>query len=99
MYVKDGIAYAGEQTPTIAVKSARPLDGYKLWVRFNTNEVKIFDFAPLLDFPCYAPLRDKTVFDRVYVDFGCTVWNDGEIDIAPERLYSDGVAVQDDKSA
>jgi hypothetical protein len=89
----------GEQMPAIAVKSVRPLNEYKLWVRFNKNEVKIFDFSPLLDFPCYAPLRDKAVFDSVYVDFGCTVWNDGEIDIAPERLYSDGITVNENKSA
>lgn len=98
MYIKDGIAYAGAQTPAIAVKSVRPLDGYKLWVRFNTNEVKIFDFSPLLDFPCYE-LRDKTVFDSVYVDFGCTVWNDGEIDIAPERIYTEGADVKVNRSA
>lgn len=99
MYVIDGIAYAGEKAPAIKVKSVRPLDGYKLWLRFNTDEEKVFDFSPLLAFPAYAPLKEKAVFDRAYVDFGTVVWNDGDIDIAPERLYADGIAVQDNKSA
>jgi len=94
MYIDDGIAYAGRKTPPIEVRSVRPLDGYQLWVRFNTDEIKIFDFAPLLGFPCYRQLNDKTVFDGVYVDFGIAVWNGGDIDISPERLYRDGVPLQ-----
>lgn len=59
MYIIDGIAYAGEAEKPISVKSVRPLDDYKLWIRFTTNEVKVFDFTQLLDFPAYAPLKDK----------------------------------------
>ena len=92
MYIKDGIAYAGEQAPAIKVCGVRPLDDFKLWVRFNTGEAKVFDFGPLLDKPAFAPLADKTVFDAVYIDYGVTVWNDGDIDIAPEALYENGVA-------
>ena len=99
MYIADGIAYAGEQSPAIKVKSVRSLGDYKLWVRFTTNEEKVFDFTPLLDAPCYQPLKEKGVFDGVYVDFGVAVWNDGEIDIAPESLYAKGVPVKDTATA
>lgn len=99
MYVIDGIAYAGEQTSPIKVKSVRPLDGHKLWIRFNTNEKKVFDFTPLLSFPAYKPLKDESVFRGAYVDFGTVVWNDGDIDIAPEQLYTKGVTVEDNKTA
>ena len=92
MYIKDGIAYAGEQAPAIKVSGVRPLDDFRLWVRFNTGEAKVSDLKPLLDTPAFAPLADKAVFDGVYIDYGVTVWNDGEIDIAPEALYKDGVA-------
>jgi hypothetical protein len=94
MYIIDGIAYAGEKTPTIQVKSVRPLKDYKLWLRFNTNEEKIFDFSPLLGMPVFAPLKDKALFDGVYVDFGVPTWMDGEIDLAPEKLYAEGIVVQ-----
>ena len=53
---------------------------------------KIFDFKPFLDYPAFAPLADKDVFRAVYIDYGVTVWNDGNIDIAPETLYREGTA-------
>lgn len=92
MYIKDGIAYAGEPEKTINVKSIRPLDDFKLWVRFNNDETKVFDFVPLLTSPAFTPLQNKSVFDKAYVDYGVVVWNNGAIDIAPETLYEGGVA-------
>jgi len=93
MYILNGIAYAGEQSPEIRVSGVRPLDNHKLWVRFNTGEVKVFDFTPLLDASCFAPLKDEAIFKQVYIDYGVTVWQDGDIDIAPEKLYEEGIAV------
>ena len=93
MYVKDGIVYAGEHKPIIKVISVRPLDDYKLWIRFANGDIKKFDFTPLLDELAFKKLKDKEVFKSVYVDFGCTVWNDGDIDIAPEYLFEKGVII------
>ena len=94
MYVIDGIAYAGDQKPAIKVSGVRPLGGHKLWLRFNTGETKVFDFTPLLSAPAFSPLRDPLVFSGVYIDYGVTVWRDGEIDIAPEYLYENAVAIE-----
>lgn len=91
MYIVDGIAYAGEQTKPVRVRAVRPLEDYKVLITFTDGERKIFDFAPLLDMPCYQPLKDKAIFSAVYVEFGTLVWNDGEIDIAPETLLAEGV--------
>lgn len=91
MYISNGIAYAGEPAPVLKVSGVRPLDDFRLWVRFNTGEAKIFDFKPLLEKPAFAPLSDTSIFNGVYIDYGVTVWNDGDIDIAPEALYKDGV--------
>ena len=95
MYVKNGVVYAGQPQQPIKVSGVRPLGGYKLWVRFSTGEAKIFDCSSLLDTPAFAPLRDEEVFRGVYIDYGVTVWKDGEIDLAPEYLYEKGVLVQD----
>ncbi len=92
MYIKNGIAYAGEQKQPLKISGVRPLEDYKLWVRFSTDEAKVFDFSPLLTAPAFAPLQDKNVFNAVYIDYGCTCWNDGNIDIAPEYLYEHGIA-------
>ena len=91
MYVKDGIAYAEHPAVPIKVWGVRPLADFKLWVRFNTGEAKVVDFKELLNDACFQPLRDPEVFRDVYIDYGCPVWKDGEIDIAPEYLYKKGV--------
>lgn len=87
MYIKDGIAYAGEQKPPLQITGVRALPDYQLWVRFNTGEAKVFDFKPHLNAPCFLPLKDANTFQEVYIDYGCPVWMDGDIDIAPEYLY------------
>ena len=87
MYIVDGIAYAGDQKPEIKVCGIRPLEGHKLWLRFNTGEAKIFDFMPLLEYEAFKPLADVKEFMGVYIDYGIPVWKDGEIDIDPQYLY------------
>ena len=91
MYVQNGIAYAGEPALEIKVCGIRPLENHRLWVRFNNGEAKIFDFSPLLSLPAFRPLQDEKTFREVYIDYGVPVWNDGDIDIAPETLYEQGV--------
>lgn len=92
MYIKDGIAYAGEQPHVIVVRGVRPMDDYKLWVRFSNGEAKVCDIKPLLYSPAFAPLKAETTFREVYIDYGTTVWMDGDIDIAPEYLFENGIA-------
>lgn len=99
MYVINGIAYAGEQSPMLKVCGVRPLDDHKLWIRFNNGEAKIFDFKPLLSSPAFAPLSDINVFKGVYIDYGVTVWNDGDIDISPETLYQNSIPLNEEIGA
>lgn len=93
MYIVNGIAYAGEKTIILHVIGVRALNDFCLWVRFNNNEVKIFDFKPLLKTPAFASLADPDIFNSVYIDYGIPTWNDGKIDIAPEMLYKNGESV------
>ena len=95
MFIKDGIAYAGEKTPIIKVSGIRPMDNHLLWIRFNTGEAKVFDLKPLLDTPAFAPLKDESLFRGVYIDYGVAVWMDGDIDIAPEYLYQNSIAYEE----
>ena len=95
MFIKDGIAYAGEKTPVIKVSGIRPMENHLLWIRFNTGEAKVFDLKPLLDTPAFAPLKDESLFRGVYIDYGITVWMDGDIDIAPEYLYQNSITYEE----
>lgn len=65
MYVVNGIAYVGEPDPVLKVNGVRPMNDFKLRVRFSTGEAKIFDFKPFFNTPAFAPLADKNVFDEV----------------------------------
>lgn len=102
MYIRNDIAYAGYETAVVPqpvkVCGVRPLDNYKLWLRFQNGETKIFDFDELLSCLAFVPLKNKRVFDSVYIDYGTVVWNDGEIDIAPEYLYDNGKPVGDEEA-
>ena len=96
MYIKDGIAYAGEQKSSLTISGARPMQDYLLWVRFSTGEERNYDCKPLLSRSGFAALKDTEVFNSVYIDYGVTVWCDGEIDISPNELYTNGAKADKD---
>lgn len=99
MYIKNGIAFAGEQKQPLKINGVRPLDNFLLWVRFNNGEEKTVDFKHLLNDRAFSPLKDLSVWNGVYIDYGCTVWKDGEIDIAPEYLYENGISLRGAENA
>ena len=99
MYIREGIVYADDPKPVIKICGVRPLADYKIWLRFTTGEAKVFDFKPFLSKPAFEPLKDEKVFKSVYIDYGITVWNDGDIDIAPEFLYENSISAGDDRIA
>ena len=94
MYIIDGIAYAGEMKPALKVSGISPLSDYRLWVRFNTGEAKVYDCKPLLEKAGFAPLNDIAVFNGVYIDYGIAVWLNGDIDISPNELYENGIIAE-----
>ena len=95
----NGIVYAGEKEKPVTISGVRPLPDHKLWVRFSTGEIKLFYFNPLLDAPAFQPLKETAVWNGVYIDYGVTVWQDGDIDIAPEYLYEHGVSLTEKETA
>lgn len=91
MYVKDGIAYSDNQEYLPRVQSVKALEDYHLFMRFTDGAERIYDVQPLLSSEAFSPLSDVETFNSVYVDYGCPVWNNGEIDLAPETIYQEGV--------
>lgn len=88
MYIKDGIAYAGEPRAEMLVASARVTGELSMLVTFSTGETRVFDAAYLLDQPVFEPLKDQGVFADFQIDHGVVTWCDGDVDIAPEAMYS-----------
>ena len=66
--------------------AVEPLDDFKLLITFQNNECKVFDTKPLLEWPMYQKLKNKTFFNTAKADGMCVYWND-EVDICPDILY------------
>jgi hypothetical protein len=89
MHIVGGIVYASEPEPLLKVVGVKPLDDYRLWLRFSNHEVRIYDLKSLFEYPLFNKLKDLEAFKSVYLDYGVPTWLDGEIDISPETLFSD----------
>ena len=88
MYIIDDICYAGEKTQNIKVKEAKVLRGGMLLLTFSTGEQRLFD-TTLLKGTAFAPLMDEKVLADFNIFHGVMTWMNGDIDIAPETMYSD----------
>jgi hypothetical protein len=73
-------------------KKAKALDGFKIEVEFANGEIRHFDMAPLLNYPVYQPLKDRSYFEKVFVSAGIVQWPN-EADISPDLLYLDSQVV------
>ena len=78
--------------PKWVVNDVKALDDYKLLIICESQEKKIFDCSPLLQYEINRPLQNDAFFKTVFVKDGTVAWND-EIDIDPEYLYAESVLV------
>lgn len=68
----------------------RPLDGYRLWLRFEDGAAGEVDLAQMIQFDgVFAPVRERAYFVQIRVDPECgtIVWPNGA-DLDPLVLYS-----------
>lgn len=72
------------------VAEARPLNDYFVEVRFNDGRHGVYDMEPYLKYDLFKPLRDRAFFEKLYVRRidGTVAWP-GDIDLAPERMWTD----------
>ena len=71
------------------VVEARPVGGYRVYVRFDDGVAGEVDLAAIINFEgVFAPLRALEKFAEFHVasDLGTICWPNGA-DIAPETLY------------
>jgi Protein of unknown function (DUF2442) len=61
----------------------KPLDGYRLWVKFSDGSQGIRDYSDMIDEggPMVEPLREKKFFNKVFLSMGIPTWPNGyEVD-------------------
>ena len=75
----------------VPVTKVKPLDGYRLLLKFKNGEEKIFDLSPYLNIGKFAELRDVNLFNSVTVKFDSIEWAN-HLDLDPEFLYKNSVA-------
>jgi hypothetical protein len=70
------------------VVEVKPLDGFRLWVRFRDGKVGTIELANELWGPMFEPLKDPDLFFQASVnpDLETVTWPNGA-DLAPEFLY------------
>jgi len=74
------------------VVDASYLDGYRLEIRFENDEVRVVDLSDHLDGPVFEPLKELSYFKQFQVnhDIDTVVWPNSA-DFSPDFLYDIGV--------
>lgn len=88
--------YESYITPDII--DVKALDDYKVYIKFNNGEEKIYDMKPLLKHKFYQGLEDKERFKKVKPNGISIEWETGE-DVAPESLYYDSMPIEEAKDS
>lgn len=81
----------------VNVQEARYLDGYRIWLKFNTGESGEVDLQDMVfKYNVAAPLRDTEKFRQFALDSWPTlIWECG-FDVSPETLYVRATGKQPD---
>ena len=74
-----------------AVK-VQPLENYKVKIKFDNGEKKIFDVKPYIEGSWYGQLKNKLYFNQVKTDGYTIVWPDGQ-DICPDDVYYTNIPI------
>lgn len=68
----------------------KALENYKLWIKFENGETKIFDMEKYIQQKFYQRLKERKYFENVKIAGNTIEWENGE-DVAPENLYYDNI--------
>jgi len=77
----------------VPVTKVKPLDGYKLQLKFKNGEEKIFYLTPYLNVGKFAELKDVSLFNSATVRFDSIEWAN-HVDLDPEFLYEHSSALK-----
>jgi hypothetical protein len=72
----------------VHVSELRPLDDFRLWLRFSDGTEGVRDFADILaeGGDVIEPIRDEAMFKRVFLSRGNPTWPSGP-QLDPSNLH------------
>lgn len=76
------------------IKYLEPLANYRLFVIFDTGDIKVYSLAERLQSEPFKVLQDEQLFNKAHIANGGygVIWND-EIDLSEYELWIKGVEV------
>lgn len=73
--------------PRIRVRTAQPLQGFRVLIGFENGTQREVDLEPYLRGPIFEPMRrDPAQFRALKIEGGTIAWDNGA-DIDPDVLY------------
>ena len=72
------------------IVQVKPLSNYRLFLRYETGEEKIFDVTPYISGEWFGKLADVSYFNTAHLCGHTVEWADGQ-DIAPHELYENSI--------
>ena len=70
----------------LSVRDVKAIESYKLLLKFENDEERVFDITPYLEIGKFQELKDEQLFKTVRVSFDTIEWDNG-LDLDPELLY------------
>lgn len=67
-----------------------PMPNYQLLIKFETDELRVFDVSPYISGDWFGKLADDKYFSTVHPCGHTVEWADGQ-DIAPHELYDNSI--------
>jgi hypothetical protein len=81
----------------LEILEAKPLAGYKLWVRFSDGRSGIVDLSHLVGKGVFTAWNDPEAFKGAFLDsVGGTVAWPGDIQLCPDSLYEELTGIRPD---
>lgn len=74
------------------VIGVKPLNNYMLQIEFDSEEVRLFDVKPYLNFGIFTQLKNEAYFQDVRTCLDSISWKNGQ-DFSPETLYIKSIAI------
>ncbi len=80
------------------ITEVTPHTDHSLTLTFANGEIRRFDLAPYLRYPCFEPLKQTAFFLLARCDHGTVAWPQN-IDFDPDTLYLESKLIGQSEAA